>query len=866
MNSLMKAGLGLFVVVCAASLVSAADPAFEHPYETAATRKPKLHTGGHCLIRGATVHSAVATPFVADVMVRDGRIAAIGEALVADDGMPVIEAAGFHLAPGVIDPHSHLAIDGGVNEGTLSITACCDITDVIDADDVGIYRALAGGVTAMQCLHGSANVIGGRSEVLKLKVGRSADELRFPGAPQGIKFALGENPKRSGQSGRRFPGSRMGVEAILGRAFERAAEYQREWAAYGEAKARGEDPPAPRKDVRLDVLAGILKGDVQVHSHCYRADEILMLLRTAEHYGFRIQTLQHVLEGYKVAHEIVKHGAGPSTFSDWWGYKIEAIDAIPQNAALLDEAGAVTTINSDSGELIRHLYHEAGKSVRYAGLDPVRALRLATLNGARQLGVGSRTGSIEVGKDADLALLTREPLSAYGRVEWTMVDGEIEFQRVDAFGLDSAPLAADATAEPDRVTADWRAPEGQLIAITGGTVHPITAPDIDNGTVLIQGGVIVDVSAAPAPSGARVIDARGRHVWPGIIALNTPVGLTEIGSVEESADTGDIGGNQPDLRVSTSINHDSRHIAVTRTSGITRVQSAPQGGGPMAGQSAVIRTDGSSWEELVMVDRDMLHILFPRAPNTAKKKEVPEEVKEMRRLLKEAREYARLLEQANAEGAPLPRFDRRLDALAPYALGKKRVAVHADNAQTILYALQFLSEERDLDAVLYGCAEGWKVKDALARANVPVVVGPVLSVPRSDYDPYDAVYANPAVLHRAGVFIAIMADDSENSRNTPFAASFAAAYGLPRQIALEAVTIRAARVLGLDDRLGSLKRGKIADVVITDGDLLETGTQVLDIWIDGRRSTPRNSQTELYERYRARLHRLQGQDRPVGSR
>ena len=329
-----------------------AKSAFEHPSELDADRVPTLDASHGALVRGVTIHSAVAPAFVGDVLVLDGDIAAIGDDLKAPEGVLVVDGHGKHLAPGVIDTHSHMAIDGGVNEGTLSITAECDISDVTDPDDLSLYRALAGGVTTIQCLHGSANAIGGRSEVLKLRWKRRADELRFPGAPQGIKFALGENPKRSNFGpGERYPATRPGVESVFLRAFKRAQEYQGEWKIYADARARGEDAMAPRRDVRLEVLSGILDGDVKVHSHCYRSDEILMLLRTAETFGFRVQTLQHVLEGYKIAYEIAQHGAGTSTFSDWWSYKVEAYDAIPQNAALLDEAGVVSTLNSDSMRL-----------------------------------------------------------------------------------------------------------------------------------------------------------------------------------------------------------------------------------------------------------------------------------------------------------------------------------------------------------------------------------------------------------------------------------------------------------------------------------------------------------------------------------
>jgi imidazolonepropionase-like amidohydrolase len=267
--------------------------AFEHPSELDADRATSLDARGGALIRNVTIHSAVDPAHVGDVLVRAGKIAAIGTDLEASEGVLVVDGTGKHLAPGVIDTHSHMAIDRGINEGTLSITAECDITDVIEPDDVSIYRALAGGVTTIQCLHGSANAIGGRSEVLKLRWKRRADELRFPDAPQGIKFALGENPKRSNYGpGERYPATRPGVESVFNRAFRRALEYRAEWATYQEARARGEDLLAPRKDVRLEVLSGILEGTVKVHSHCYRADEILMLLRMAEGFGFRVQTLQ----------------------------------------------------------------------------------------------------------------------------------------------------------------------------------------------------------------------------------------------------------------------------------------------------------------------------------------------------------------------------------------------------------------------------------------------------------------------------------------------------------------------------------------------------------------------------------------------
>jgi imidazolonepropionase-like amidohydrolase len=795
------------------------------------------------------------------VLVRDGRIAAVGR--VEDAGGALeIDGRGLHLAPGAIDCHSHMAIHGGINEGSESITVDCDISDSVDPDDVAIFRALAGGTTTARLLHGSANAIGGRHEVIKLKVGRSEDELRLAGAREGVKFALGENPKRSnmGRRTERFPATRMGVEAVFQRAFERAREYQAEWSAYRAAVERGDDPPPPRRDIRLDGLAGILDGSIDVHSHCYRADEILMLLRTAERYGFKVKTLQHVLEGYKVAWEIAQHGAGPSTFSDWWAYKVEAYDAIPHNGALLDEAGAVTSFNSDSDELVRHLYLEAAKGVRYGGMDRVRALRLVTLNPAIQLGIEARVGSIEVGKDADLVLMSADPLSTTARVEWTMVDGEIEFQRLDAFGLDAAPAPPS---EPGTARVSPREPGGRggAVALVGGTLHPIDGPSIERGTLVMRDGSIEALGAnLPIPADARVIDVAGKHVWPGMLALDTNIGLAEIGAVRSTVDTDEIGGNQPDVRAAASLNADSAHIAVTRANGVTRAQAVPSGGGPLRGQSCVLRLTGETWEELLTRDRDMLHVSFPPRANDAKeeeRKKPSKEVEALARLFEEARQYRRLQDEAAQRGVSGPAFDPRLDALAPFALGEARVALHASNAQTILDALRFVEEEQVLDAVLYGLEEGWMVAERLAASKLLCVVGGVLRLPRSRFEPYDAPYATAAVLRRAGARVAISSGGDENPRNLAFHAAMAACFGLPADEARRAITLHAAEAVGLDDRLGSLTPGKIADVVVSEGDLLEITAGVTHVFIDGVQQSLETRQTELYERYRSRLKRLQ---------
>ena len=323
------------------------------------------------------------------VIVKDGKIAAVGANVAVPAGAEVVDATGRFLTPGIIDAHSHIAADS-INEGGTTVSSMTGIEDVFNPTDIDIYRDLAGGVTTANVLHGSANPIGGKNLVIKLRWGKvQTDQFRFDGALPGIKFALGENPKdmrQFGQQGpRRYPTSRMGVEFVIRDAFTRARAYQTEWAAYAVGKRKDAAAVPPRRDLQLEPLVEVLEGKRLVHAHCYRADEILMLLRLAEELGFRIATLQHVLEGYKVAREIAAHGAGASTFSDWWGYKVEASGSTPWNAALMTRKGVLVSINSDSAEHSRRLNTEAAKSIKWGGLSDDEALALVTANPARQL-------------------------------------------------------------------------------------------------------------------------------------------------------------------------------------------------------------------------------------------------------------------------------------------------------------------------------------------------------------------------------------------------------------------------------------------------------------------------------------------------
>jgi imidazolonepropionase-like amidohydrolase len=389
------------------------------------------------VIQNGAIHTVTKGTFQGSLVIRDNKIVEVGPTVMVPPGATIIDAGGQHVMPGIIDCHSHIAADS-INEGSVSVSSMVGIEDVVNSESISIYRALAGGVTTANILHGSANAIGGKCEVLKMRWGRDGVGLRFAGSTPGIKFALGENPTRSGRTearpgaspaNLRYPGTRMGVEDVIREAFTQARAYQNDWKNYEARKARGETVLAPRRDLKLDPLVEVLEGKRFVHAHCYRSDEILMLLRVADEFGFKIRTLQHGLEAYKVAREIARHGAGVSTFSDWWSYKVEAFDAIPFNAAILQKKGVLVSLNSDSGELMRRLNTEAAKAVKYGGVTEDEALAMITINPARQLAIDPYVGSLEPGKHADITIYDKHPLSMYAKVQKVLIDGQVYFDR-----------------------------------------------------------------------------------------------------------------------------------------------------------------------------------------------------------------------------------------------------------------------------------------------------------------------------------------------------------------------------------------------------------------------------------------------------
>src|ERR1035438_8076225 len=386
------------------------------------------------VIKNATVMTATHGNIKnGSVYIKDGKLAAVGESRNAPASVTVIDAGGKYLTPGIVDSHSHIALDDDVNEATNPITPHMMMKDAFDYQDKAIYRALAGGVTTSLLLHGSANMIGGQAVVIKHKYGATRDETLFPNAPRSIKFASGENPKRVYGGRDQLPSTRMGNFAVQRQALVEAQDYMREWDSYNEKVKRGDkdskDATPPKHDLKLEALADVLRGKLFVQIHCYRADEMLTEIAMAKEFGYKLRAFHHALEAYKIADQLAANNVGIATFADWWGYKQEAWDAIPWNAVMAMRKGVRVAIKSDSEDYTARLNQEAAKTIRYGGDTQKEALKMITINAAWIIGVEDRVGSIDVGKDPDLVLWDGYPLSSYGVPEKVLIDGEIYFDR-----------------------------------------------------------------------------------------------------------------------------------------------------------------------------------------------------------------------------------------------------------------------------------------------------------------------------------------------------------------------------------------------------------------------------------------------------
>ncbi|MDO8834179.1 MAG: amidohydrolase family protein, partial [Vicinamibacterales bacterium] len=808
-------------------------------------------------------------------------------------------ASGKFLTPGIVDAHSHIAAES-INEGGTTVSSMTATDDILDPTDVNIYRDLAGGCTMANVLHGSANPIGGTNSVIKLRWGKTrAEDLLFDGAVPGLKFALGENPKRpgsgQGRGPRRYPATRQGVEFVIRDAFTRAKAYQKVWAGYRASRTAGRAALEPRRDLQLEPLVEVLEGKRLVHAHAYRADEMLMLIRLAEEMGFRVATFEHTLEGYKVAKELAAHGTVASSFADWWGFKEEVIDAIPYSPAIMTKKGVTVSITSDSAEHARRLNLEAAKAMKWGGLTEDEALRMVTINAAKGLGVESRVGSIEVGKDADLVIWTKHPLSVYTTVERTYIDGVLYYDRqaderrvaerdrekaallatetaaaaskaaatdtpkAKAQPVPAATAASGLAAAPAPLTTGPVPPDGAVVAITNARIHPVTSPTIERGTMVIRGTRIAAVGAdVQVPAGAKVVDAKGADVYPGWINAATSLGITEPGPGGWYNDAAELLDNNAPLRTRVAYKADSDAIAVARTNGVTAAAIIPMGG-LIGGDIPVMNLDGWTWEEATVRPSIGLVLRFPQLPSgggpgrgTAARERTYDDLRKERdrtldtiaAMFDDARTYA--------TAGPGRAIDWTLDALGPIVDGRQPLVVATRTDADIRDAIAF-AERLRIRLVIAAGPEAALVAPLLAEKKVPVILMSVLTLPSGDDMFHAASYQAPAALARAGVTFAFSTGgDATNVRLLPYQAAMSVAWGLDRNEAIRAMTIRSAEVLGVSDLMGSLEPGKLANFFIATGDPLEVRTAVTHVFINGRDVGTSDRHRVLYEKWMAR--------------
>ena len=809
------------------------------------------------------------------IVLQNGRISAIGASVPIPAGADIVDGTGLFVSPGIIDAHSHIANDD-INEGGTSVSSMTGMEDVLDPTDINIYRDLAGGTTTANILHGSANAIGGKNAVIKLRFGKQRpEELLFAGAMPGIKFALGENVTRKrGQTPvapERFPSTRQGVDYVMRDAFTRARAYQKSRAEYTAAKTKGLDVLAPRRDLQLDPLVEILEGKRLVHCHAYRADEILMMLRIADEFGFKVATFQHVLEGYKVAKEIAAHGAGASTFSDWWGYKIEAEDAIPYNAAIMVKKGVNVSINSDDAEQARRLNNEAAKTVRYGGLSDDEAFATITINPAKQLRIDTRVGSLEVGKDADVVIWNHHPLSTAAIVERAYIDGIVYYDRVKDLervaAVAAATPASAATASAAAISADRPAlpyqveslnvrtnANGATWAITNARIVTVSGAIILKGTIVIKGNRIDAVGASVAvPAGAKVVDAAGANVFPGFIDAATDIGLNEPGPRNYDDASEFTEWNQA-LRTRTAFLWDSDAIPVARVEGITTIGVTPSGG-VISGSMPVMNLDGWSWEETTLRPSAGLVMTFPGGGGAGRGGRgagaggaggagQPDPLATLNTMLERAAAYGK---QPAATRQP----DLTLDPFLPLLNRSQAMIVSAGTEQSVRDAVAW-AERQHIRIVIRGGADLQRAASFLKEHDVPVILSSVLTLPQREDAFHAYPYQAPGVLAKAGVRFAFSSGGYQFSRNIPFQAGRAVAWGLDHDAAIRAMTLDAAKILGVDSQVGSIEAGKLANLVVIKGDAVEIRSDILHVVVAGRDVPLTSKHTELYKRFMAR--------------
>jgi imidazolonepropionase-like amidohydrolase len=877
------------------------------------------------LIRNATILTA-AGPVIerGSILLQNGKIAAVGQNVNAPSDAVVIDATGKWVTPGIIDTHSHLGVypapgitstqDG--NEMTSPNTAEVWADHSLWPQDPQFELALAGGVTTMQLLPGSANLFGGRSVTIKNVPSRTAEAMKFPGAPAGLKMACGENPKRVYGSRNSSPATAMGNMAGYRKAWIAASDYRDKWKRWRDG---GSDPEKrPELNLQMETLAGVLNGEILVHNHCYRADEMATMINLSKEFGYRITSFHHAVEAYKIRDLLAQNEICASMWADWWGFKLEAYDGIKENIALVNEAKGCAIVHSDDPNGTQRLNQEAAKAM-HAGIragmtiERADAVRWVTINPARALGIDKATGSLEPGKNADVVLWSADPFSVYAKAEQVFIDGAKLFDRAVArnpsadFMLGqsgpprdpSGPVAAPSgpVAAPRGPVAAARGPvavsRGPVpnpgsgakvpasaqanissetakkpnmlgtrtdasglgtgpLAITNARLWTGNGSAIERGTVVIRAGKIVAVGADVAvPAGATVIDGAGKVVTPGFIESNTNLGIVEISlSAEGTADqaTTDPGIGAA-FNVVDAFNPLSTAIPVTRAEGVTRAVVVPGGTTHiLQGQAAVFDLAGEQVPgSITKAPVAMIVALGEAGAGLAGGSRASAMVR-LREVLQDAIDFNRnRLSWNTGQRRDYVRSRLDLEALRPVVLGELPLAVEANRASDLLAAMR-LADEFKLKLILVGAAEGWMVADELARRKIPVVVKPLTNIP--SFDALGATLENAGRLQNAGVIVALSSFDTYRAGTLRQEVGNAISYGMDRDEALRAVTLRPAQVWGVSTATGSLEAGKDADLVVWSGDPFELTTHAEHVFIRGREMAKGTRQTELLNKYR----------------
>lgn len=841
----------------------------------ATAAKPTAYTG-------ATIHTATGQTFKpGTLVVQDGRILDVGPAdkLAVPVDAERVDLAGKVIIPGLVDSHSHLGVysrpevaansDG--NETTGPVQTAVRALDAINPFDPGIRMATAGGITTANIMPGSANVIGGQTLYVKLR-GHTVEQMAMvsPGVSGGLKMANGENPKRVYGARKQAPATRMKVAALQRAEFIKARDYQRKWDAYRKKLAAGEEAAVPDVDLALEPLVEAMARKRTVHFHTHRSDDILSVLRLAEEFGFEV-VVQHGTESYKVIEELARRKAPVSlTIPDSPGGKPEVIEFLESTASRLTKAGIKVHVNTDDPVTeSRFLLRTAAITVR-GGLDEPTALKAVTIYPAQALHLDDRIGSLEKGKDADFVVLSGEPFSVYTRVMQTYIEGRRVFNLDDAkerlyqtggFAVadrsqvpDAKPLAtpqpkAEAPALPDDAKqADAEAKEYVVLA---GRLHTVAKEPIADGAVHVRDGKVLYAGPREGfdlPADVPVTNAA--VVTPGLIDAFSIVPLSGAYNISADQDANETTDpNQADLRALDAFHPAEPLLRFLLQQGITVIHACPGRDNVIAGQSGVFRTHGTNAEQMAVRFPQMMVFNLGDVPKETYADKKPNTrmgtASIVRAALSEAANYARKHKAAKDE-ASQPDRNLKQEALGQ-VLGQKLPAMFAaQRADDIVTALR-LTEEFKLKSRLALSAEAYLLGDRLTSAKLPVIVHPTMQRV-GDIETYNSFLGNAAALADRGVLIAVSSGAEgyvPKTRVARYEAAMAMVHGLGFDRALRAITLDAAKILEIDDRLGTLEAGKTADLVLYDGDPFEYATHVSAVAVDGRIVYQRGAGPEL---------------------